>query len=89
MNWRSGFVDMRVTRYSPGAQGSKLSPTGPKGLKVVSNWKFCAESENQRLTYRTWEVFKIRRHCCHGDRLKNTIQFYMMETAQCQFSTYK
>ena len=57
---------------SPGAQGSKLSTTGPKGLKVVSNWKFCAESENQRLTCRTWEVFQIRGHCCHGDRLRNS-----------------
>ena len=55
--------------YSPGAQGSKMSRAGPKGLKVVSNWKFCAESENQRLTCRTWEVFQIRRHCCHGNNL--------------------
>ena len=54
---------------SPRAQGSKMSRAGPKGLKVVSNWKFCAESENQRLTYHTWEVFQIRRHCCHGKNL--------------------
>ena len=46
-----------ATTHSPGAQGSKMSRAGPKGLKVVSNWKFCAESENQRLTCRTWEVF--------------------------------
>ena len=43
--------------YSPGDQGSKMSRAGPKGLKVVSNWKFCAEFENQRLTCRIWEVF--------------------------------
>ena len=55
--------------HSPGAQGSKMSRAGPKGLKVVSNWKFCAESENRRLTCRTWEVFQIRRHCCHGNNL--------------------
>ena len=42
---------------SPGAQGSKMSRTGSKGLNVVSNWTFCAEFENQRLTCRTWEVF--------------------------------
>ena len=54
---------------SPGAQGSKMSRAGSKGLKVVSNWKFCAESENQRLTCRTWEVFQIRPHCCHGNNL--------------------
>ena len=59
----------RCGSYSPGAQGSKMSRAGPKGLKVVSNWKFCAESENQRLTCRTWEVFQIRRHCCHGNNL--------------------
>ena len=51
-----------------------MSRAGPKGLKVVSNWKFYAESENQRLTSRltsrrTWEVFQIRRHCCHGNNL--------------------
>ena len=55
--------------FSPGAQGSKMSRAGRKGLKVVSNWKFCAESENQRLTCRTWEVFQRRRHCCHGNNL--------------------
>ena len=54
---------------SPGAQGSKMSRAGPKGLKAVSNWKFCAESENQRLTCRTWEVYQIKRHCCHGNNL--------------------
>ena len=58
---------LQIKGYSPGAQGSKMSRAGPKGLKVVSNWKFCADSENQRLTCRTWEVFQIRRYCCHGN----------------------
>ena len=56
-----------IVSNTPGAQGSKMSRAGPKGLKVVSNWKFCADSENQRLTCRTWEVFQIRRFCCHGN----------------------
>ena len=50
-------VKQGFTTTSPGAQESKMSRTGPKGLKVVSNWKFCAELKNQRLTCRTWEVF--------------------------------
>ena len=50
-------VSIFLNCISPGAQGSKMSRTGPKGLKVVSNWKFCAEFENQRLTCRTWEFF--------------------------------
>ena len=46
-----------------------MSRAGPKGLKVVCNWIFCAEYENQRLTCRTWEVFQLRRYCCHGNNL--------------------
>ena len=46
----------------PGARGSKMSRTGPKGLNVVSNWTFCAESGNQRLTCRSCEVSRTARH---------------------------
>ena len=43
---------------SPEAQGSKMSRVRPIVLKVVSNWKFCAESENQRLTCRPGKFSK-------------------------------
>ena len=66
-------------RISPGAQGSKLSRTGPKGLKVVSNWEFCAEFENQCLTCRNWEVFLKRRHCCHGNKFTKHLKCRLLE----------
>ena len=55
-----------------------MSRAGPKGLKVVSNWKFCAASENQRLTCRTWGVFQIRRHYCHGKNLAKNLKYYFL-----------
>ena len=74
-----------VYHISLGAQGSKMSRAGPKGLKVVSDWKFCAESENQCLTFRTWEVFQIRRHCCHVNNLakKTKILFSSSRCNEC------
>ena len=56
-----------------------MSRTGPKGLKVVSSWKFCAEFENQRLTCRTWGVLKIRRHCCHGNKFTKRFKCRLLE----------
>ena len=33
-----------------------------KGLKIVSDLKFCAGSDDQRLTCRIYEVFDIKRY---------------------------
>ena len=56
-----------------------MSRTGPKGLNIVSNWKFCAEFENQRLTCRTWKVFKIRCHICHGNKFTKYLKCRLLE----------
>ena len=45
----SSTINFTNKHDSPEDQGSKISRTWPKGLKVVSDLKFCAESENQRL----------------------------------------
>ena len=54
--------------------GSSIFGVRPKGLKVVSNLKVCAESKNQRLGYRICEIFYIIRHCFHGD---NSTKFFL------------
>ena len=55
-----------------------MSRTGPKDLKVVSNWKLCADLKSA--FYMAYLGSFIIRHCCHGNKFtKHKIVVYCME----------